>query len=177
MEHWYILQTKPGHERQVAVHLHQRGIEVYLPLIWGNTGAFRSIQERAYFPRYLFARVDLAGRSLQAIRWSPGVRGLVEYSGEPLSMSDEFLDELRQRLSRVRTVGGMNADGARPDTATFITEGPFAGFEGIFSAHVSGAERSRTLIACAYREAWKPASKRQSGTAPKDAEGKPSSFD
>jgi transcriptional antiterminator RfaH len=154
MENWYIVHAKPGHERQVAAHLHHRGIEVYLPLIWGGTNRLSAARDRAYFPGYLFARMDLAAVGPQAIRWSPGLRGLVEYCGEPICITDGFVSELRERLSRVRAVGAMKFDGTRPVEMVLINEGPFAGFEGMFNTLQTGADRAQVLLACAHREFW-----------------------
>jgi transcriptional antiterminator RfaH len=155
MENWHIVHTKPGHERQVAVHLHHRGIEVYLPLMWGSTGSLPAPRARAYFPGYLFARIDLLAAGPQAIRWSPGLRGLVEDGGEPITVTVGFIAELKQRLSRVRAVGGMTFDGSRLAELVCISDGPFAGFEAIFNAQLGGPERARVLLACAHRESWK----------------------
>ena len=74
MEHWYILHAKPGRERQVAVHLHQRGLQVYLPLIWVDPVNPRASRERPYFRGYLFARLDLQTHGPEIIRWSPAAR-------------------------------------------------------------------------------------------------------
>ena len=127
MEHWYLVHTKPSRERQVAVQLHQRGFVVYLPLIWVSPVNPRASRERPYFPGYLFAKLDLQSVGADVIRWSPGVKDLVEFYGEPASISDAFVAELQQCLNRVRAVGGNARDGARGTDFLLVNQGPFEG--------------------------------------------------
>jgi hypothetical protein len=52
--HWYVLYTRPHHERAVAERLLQRGFDAYLP--W-TAGRRRS--RRPLFPRYVFVGCTL----------------------------------------------------------------------------------------------------------------------
>jgi transcriptional antiterminator RfaH len=155
MENWYLVHTKPSQERQVAVQLYQRGFGVYLPLIWVSPVNPRASRERPYFPGYVFTRLDLQFVGAHLIRWSPGVRGLVECNGAPLPISDAFVAELQQCLNRVRAVGGMDGDGARCADFLPVNQGPFEGYEGIFNARLHGADRARILLACVEQEFWR----------------------
>ncbi len=154
MEHWHLLQTKPNKERQVAVLLHQRGLEVYLPLVWANRTKPRSAREKPYFPGYLFARLDLQGIAPSILQWSPGLKGIVEFAREPATVSDAFIGELKQRLSSIRTVGGMAFENSPHSVLVPITNGPFAGFEGLFSSSLTAPDRARILVACIEHEYW-----------------------
>jgi transcriptional antiterminator RfaH len=155
MEHWYLVHTKPSRERLVAVQLYQRGFVVYLPLIWVSPVNPRASRERPYFPGYLFAKLDLQSVGADVIRWSPGVRDLVEFYGEPVSISDAFVAELQQCLNRVRAVGGMAPDGAQRADFLQVNQGPFEGYEGIFNARLLGVDRARILLACVQQEFWR----------------------
>lgn len=154
MESWRVLQAKPHKERQVAVRLNQRGLQVYLPLIWVNPINPRAARQRPYFPGYVFMQATpwLAGHNL--IRWSPGLKQMVEFDGEPASLTDSFLRELRQRLEQIRAVSGVAPNGQRPDDVLEITEGPFAGYEGIFYIHLSAAARTQILLTCIQQHHW-----------------------
>src|SRR5688572_14226818 len=103
MEHWYLVQTKPGRERQVAVQVHQRGFVVYLPLVWGKSANARAAREQPYFPGILFVKLEPHSVGDKVIRWSPGVKGLVELSGERVFLFDSFIAELQECLTRLRT--------------------------------------------------------------------------
>jgi transcriptional antiterminator RfaH len=151
MEHWHLLHTKLRRERQVAVLLHQRGLEVYLPLVWRNPANTRSAREQPYFPSYLFVRMDLQRVEPDIIHWSPGLKGLVEFAHEPAIVSNSFISELQKRLSGIYIVDTtVFKDAGRAELAQ-IVEGPFAGYEGIFSSSLSATERAHILLACIER--------------------------
>jgi transcriptional antiterminator RfaH len=152
MANWYLVHTKPSRERQVAVHLYQRGFVVYLPLIWASPVNGHDERGRPHFPGYLFAKLDLGSAGPNVIRWSPGVRELVEFCGEPVLISDAFVAELREWLNRVRALNGITPDG----TEFFqVPPGPFEGFEGMFSTRLLGADRACILLACIQQEFWR----------------------
>jgi transcription antitermination factor NusG len=152
MEQWYILHTKPRCERRVAVHLHQRGFPVYLPLIWVSPVNPRASRERPYFPGYVFVKVDFLAVGLDVLRWSPGGKGLVELGSQPVALPDTFVTELQQCLDQVRAVGSMAQDGARLSDFLPMSVGPFQGYEGLFNARLYGADRARILLACVQQE-------------------------
>lgn len=173
MEHWHLVHTKPSQERQVAVQLHQRGFDVYLPLIWASPVNPRVPRERSYFPGYLFVKSDLQSSRMQVIRWTPGVKGLVEFGDEPVTLSDAFIAELQQRLVGVRAVGGMDTDGTRTVDFLPVDQGPFQGFEGIFNARLLGADRARILLACVQQECWRQTTAAGSAANPPDDSASP----
>src|SRR5262245_9431242 len=113
MERWYLVQTKPGRERQVAVQSHQRGFGVYLPLIWVSPAKPRTSRERPYFPTHLFVKLDLDTVGMDVIRWLPGVRALVEFYGQPAFVSDSFVSILQQGLTRARALGEAGPDSSQ----------------------------------------------------------------
>ena len=154
MEHWYLVHTKPSRERQVAVQLHQRGFAVYLPLIWVSPVNPRASRERPFFPRHLFAKLDLQTVGADMIRWLPDVNGLIEFNGEPASLSDAFVAELQECLTRVRAVGTMGFDGARYSDFVPANKGPFEAYEGMLNAQLPGVDRARILLACVQQEFW-----------------------
>jgi transcription antitermination factor NusG len=155
MESWHILRTKPGQERHVAVQLHQRGPEVYLPLVWVNPINPRAARQRPFFPCYLFAKFDEQDVDPTIIRWAPGLRSLVTCADQPVVVSDAFIKELQQRLDRIRAVTNLSLDGCPQQAFYRIDAGPFAGFEGLFSARLKGPDRARMLLACALNEFYR----------------------
>ena len=152
MEYWHLLHTKLRRERQVAVLLHQRGFVIYLPLVWGNPAHALSTRQEPYFPGYLFVRMDLQSIEPDIIRWSPGLKGVVEFGHEPARVSHSFVGELQQRLERMGNMDGPALEGAGRVELVQIVDGPFAGYEGVFSLSLSGPERAHILLACVQRE-------------------------
>ncbi len=155
MQHWHLVSTKPHREQHVAMQLHARGVELLLPLTWTNPINQRASRRRAYFPGLLFVRLDLTARGDSAIRWVPGVCDLIRIDGEPAVVSDAFVSELRRRLRRVRAVFTGSLDHGQASPLERITSGPFAGYEAVFGPNTIGAERTRSLLACAHEEHWR----------------------
>lgn len=149
MKHWYVLHTKPHKERQVAEHLRGlqgRSVEVYMPIVPAPRVNPRAARERPYFPCYLFARADLDEIGTSALQWTPGLRRLVEFGGQPAIVPDSFVFEIKRRVNYICEAGGLIFDGLVHGAAVKITSGPFAGYEGIFDSRLSGSERVRVLL-------------------------------
>lgn len=146
MEQWYALHAKPHKERQVAEHLRQREIEVYLPLVRVNPVNPRSARIRPYFPSYLFVKADLQSVGLGTLQWTPGLRRLVEFDGQPAVVPDNFILELRRRLGQIQAAGGLALEGLGRGDPVRIVAGPFAGYEAVFDARLPGSERVRVLL-------------------------------
>jgi transcriptional antiterminator RfaH len=146
MEHWYALHAKPHRERQVAENLRQRNIEVYLPLVRVNPINPRAARKRPFFPGYLFVKADLQVLGGGAVRWTPGLRRLVEFDGQPASVPDHFIHELKRRLGQIQAAGGLALDGLGPGDSVRIVAGPFAGYEAVFDSRLPGRERVRVLL-------------------------------
>jgi transcriptional antiterminator RfaH len=146
MEQWYALHAKPHKERQVAQHLRQRKLEVYLPLVRVNPVNPRSARIRPYFPCYLFVKADLQAIGLGALQWTPGLRRLVEFDGQPAVVPNQFVHELQRRLAQVQAAGGLILEGLGRGDPVRIVAGPFAGYEAVFDSRLPGSERVRVLL-------------------------------
>ena len=146
MLQWYVLNTKPHKERQVASLLRTRKMEVYLPIVGVNPVNPRSARLRAYFPNYLFAHVDFDVVGLSEMRWIPGMRRLVEFGNQPAVVSDNLVLELKLRIAEISAAGGLMMDGLQAGDRIRIVDGPFVGYEGVFDARMTGKERVRVLL-------------------------------
>jgi len=146
MKHWYVLHTKPHKEYQVADHLARRKMEVYAPFVPVQRVNPRAASERPYFPCYIFGRADLDEIGTSALQWTPGLRRLVEFGGQPAIVPDNFVHEIKRRVDHICQAGGMIFDGLECGVDVKVTHGPFAGYEGIFDTRLSGRERVRVLL-------------------------------
>jgi transcriptional antiterminator RfaH len=146
MEHWYALHAKPHRERQVAEFLRQRNVDVYLPLVRINPVNPRAARQRPFFPSYLFARTDLQAVGAGTLRWTPGLRRLVEFDGQPAIVPDVFIAELKRRLGEILAAGGLSLDGLERGDPIRIVAGPFAGYEAVFDSRLPGRERVRVML-------------------------------
>lgn len=129
-EHWYAAYTCANHEKRVALELHARAVEHFLPLYkctrrWKD----RKVQlEMPLFPGYVL--LHLALRYKLRVLEIPSVVRLVGFNGQPAALPEDEVEALRAGLSRdgCATPCPNLAAGRR----VLITRGPFAGLEGIF---------------------------------------------
>ena len=114
---WYALHTRARHEKRVNTRLEQRGLEVFLPLVprerrWHDR---KKVVAWPIFPGYVFAR--FTKESLSRVLSTPGVANVVRFNGEPASISDEEIDNVRRFTAGISRTGGV------PEPTPFIEEG------------------------------------------------------
>jgi transcription elongation factor/antiterminator RfaH len=144
--HWYALHTKPHKERQVAALLRSREIEIFLPLLRVNPVNPRAAREKPYFPSYLFVQVDLDVIGLSILRWTPGLLRMVEFGGELGTVPASLISQIKNRLTDIRAAGGLSLESLSSGDRIRVVSGTFEGYEGVFDARLSGAERVRVLL-------------------------------
>lgn len=144
VKHWYALHTKPRKELLVARLLDEQRVEPFVPLAADARAPRR--EPAPFFPGYLFARLNLQQHGLGALQWLPGVRGVVQADGEPVPVADEVIEHIRERLEDIALAGGLGAASFRNGDRVVIVGGPFAGYDGMFDAHLSGPRRVRILL-------------------------------
>jgi len=152
VDYWHALHTKPHKERQVESFLQGRGIEVYFPTIPAPKRS-RSSRERAFFPSYLFARVDLDAVGLWTVHYAPGMRGVVMFGGVPARVDASVIATLHARLAQVDVVDSLGA-ALNPGDRVVITAGPLAELEAVFDRRLSPDGRVRVLTRLLQR--WTP---------------------
>jgi transcriptional antiterminator RfaH len=125
---WYVVSTKPRREDFAAAQIAQRRIDVFLPrIVLVRRGGERVV--RPLFPGYLFAHLVLA-REGSSVTWTPGVRRLVSFEGEPPPVPEAAIDFLRRQAG----ADGVIAVRPRPlpiGRRVRVTTGPLAGLVGI----------------------------------------------
>ncbi len=143
---WFALQSKPNKEGLLWEQLLSRRIETFYPRIRVQVSNPRARKLRSYFPGYLFVHVDLAAVSASSLKWMPGARNLVSFDGEPASIPDGLVGAIRRRVEEINDAGGELFDELKRGDTVWIESGPFAGYEAIFDARLSGQERVRVLL-------------------------------
>lgn len=149
---WYVIRAKPHRERIVHEQLKQQQLEVFFPSVLVHPVNPRSARERAYFPGYLFVRLDLAAVGVNALRWLPASVGLLEFGGEPAVVPDLLVSQLKRRIADIQAAGGLVFADLKKGDPVKITSGPFAGYEAIFDLRLSGSERVRVLLELLRRQ-------------------------
>ncbi len=145
MTHWYTLYTKPSAEYQVAESLRRRGVETYLPET-ETPKARRGRDRKPFFPCYVFIKVDFERVGLSRVQWTPGLRRIVAFDGQPAPLPDDVIDIIRRKLDGINTAGGWPAHNFQPGETVQITDGPLQGLQAIFEGPTTPAERVRVLL-------------------------------
>ena len=143
---WYVLQSKPMKEALLCEQLSLRGIDGYYPCIRVRAANPRARKVRAYFPGYVFIRLDLEQMPASHVRWTPGAAGIVSFDGVPSYIPEALIAAIRRRVDEINAMGGEALARLRPGDAVTVQDGPFRGYEAIFDAHLSGVERVRVLL-------------------------------
>jgi transcription antitermination factor NusG len=149
---WYVLRSKPRKEDFLWGQLAARSIEGYYPRIRVQPVNPRSRKIKPYFPGYLFIHVDLDQINLSTLRWLPGAAGVVSCDGTPAYVPDGLLVAIRRRVDEINAAGGELFDGLEPGDEVVVQGGPFAGYEAIFDARLSGTDRVRVLLKMLSRQ-------------------------
>ena len=126
---WYAGYTAARHEKRVADHFAQRGVEHFLPLYetihrWNNG---RHRVQLPLFPGYIFVRIALQDR-LRVLE-VPGFVRLVGFNSLPLPLPEVDINSMREALTR-----GVLAEPypyLTVGTRVEIRNGPLQGMTGI----------------------------------------------
>jgi transcription antitermination factor NusG len=126
---WYAGYTASRHEKRVAEHLSQRGVEHFLPLYetihrWNNG---RHRVRLPLFPGYIFVRFALRDR-LRVVE-VPGFVRLVGFGSLPARLPEADIEKMREALS-----AGVLAEPypfLTVGTWVEIRNGPLQGMRGI----------------------------------------------
>lgn len=134
---WYAVYTTCRHEKKVAQHLAQRGVEHFLPLYAAHRkwrDGSKVVLELPLFPCYLFVRIGQAERV--HVLGTPGALALVGGTGgEPAELPEAVLDALRQGVD-------LGLVEPHPLLTTGqqvrIRSGAFAGMQGVIQRRKNG---------------------------------------
>ena len=144
---WYVLRTKPHKERPVyQMLLQEEELDVYFPALKVQPVNPRASKIRPYFPGYMFVYIDLDEQGDDALRWTPGTRGLVRFGGVPAPVPENLIVELQKRLAELQEKGGQPENEFQQGDKVRIVDGPLAGYDAIFDTRLSGKDRVRLLL-------------------------------
>jgi transcriptional antiterminator RfaH len=126
---WYLVQCKPRQNFRALENLERQGFTCFQPEIVLQKVVRKELVDvrEPLFPGYLFIRLDHVNDNWAPIRSTRGVNRIVRFNdGMPVAISDQLIEELRQRCQR----GTINA--FEPGDRVTLTEGPFADIEALF---------------------------------------------
>jgi transcriptional antiterminator RfaH len=146
MKHWYALYTKPQMEQRVSAILQAKGMETYLPTIPVYMGRRRTEKSRAFFSCYLFARMDFGAVGYSSVAWTPGLRRIVSFGGQPAVVRDEVVETIRRRLEQMEVSGYPVKQRFKSGDRVLIKSGPLRDMEAIFDKSLSSSDRAKILV-------------------------------
>lgn len=132
---WYVVHTKPRQERVAQEHLLRQGYEVYLPLLKAFRVALDQQEARfePLFPRYIFFRPANIQQSITPVRSTQGVAAIVRFGQAPAVLLPETLKNIQMFEASQNTASFEEISSLKPGKAVVVTDGPFAGLEGLVS--------------------------------------------
>jgi transcriptional antiterminator RfaH len=143
---WYLVYTKPRQENLAQENLQRQGYETYLPRIYQsrrrNGRHIKTIE--AFFPRYLFIKLDTETDNWAPIRSTIGVSKMVRFDGIPAVVPEQLIQSLQSNDDEDGIQNLVQKNLMRGDKVTII-DGPLAGYQGIYQQQNS-AERVAVLV-------------------------------
>ncbi len=134
---WYVVKTKARQERLAEENLIRQGYNAWLPQLLCERHCRGKWQPNSepMFPGYLFVELEVGVQDFSVIRSTRGVLNLVKFAHKPTPMPDGAVESLQRAVNR---------PGSRPIQTTLrlgqrvrVNEGPFVGWEGVYSVRRS----------------------------------------
>jgi transcription antitermination factor NusG len=146
MKHlWYALHVKPHKESTVYDLLQAKGIDAFYPRLKVKPVNPRSRKERPFFPGYLFVNLDLDEAGASILHWTEGTYGLIEFGGEPATVPENMIEELKRRLDHLQSHDDQLNNFSKGDKVR-VVEGAFEGYEGVFDLNLPDKDRVQVLM-------------------------------
>ncbi len=142
---WYLIYAKPNQEVVAQQQLEQQGYVTYLPMIMNTkrrNGRRRYVEE-PFFPRYLFIHLDQTNDNWAPIRSTIGVSSIVRFGMQPVSVSDDVIEFIKQR-ENPEGLHEVQDELSQGDNVR-VLDGPMMGLEGVFIAK-AGEQRVMLLL-------------------------------
>jgi len=95
---WYVVYSKPHREEVAQFYLQRKGLTVFFPRLLLPQPFPKRPQIVPLFPNYLFVQVRVPVE-YDSVRWSPGVKCVVNFNGTPVTLDEEIVTFLRQRAT------------------------------------------------------------------------------
>lgn len=138
---WHLVQTKPRQEFRALMQMQNQGFTCFLPVLKTRKAVRGKLEvcEEPLFSRYLFVRLNMGNCHWSPIQNTRGVSKMIAFGGRFATLPDSCIDALRHQQDNSQL--GCFSPGER----VTITDGPFAGLEGIY-ALPDGEARALVLI-------------------------------
>jgi transcription antitermination factor NusG len=145
---WNVLHVASNGEPQVCKYLGLHGIEGYAPQFPApprtRAGSVRDRRHRWVFPGYVFFKLADDFAHWDLIRWAPGVRRMLQEDGEPGTVDDGVVEQVRRRLAD-RSLAAIRPT-FKKGQAIVIQSGPLRMVDAIFEKNLDASQRVQVLV-------------------------------
>ena len=148
-QHWYVVYSNPHKEQQAQFHLGLKGVQTFFPRLRVPATGENKGKVVPLFRNYLFARIDVASE-YHLVVWTPGVRRLVSFGGEPVPIQEDVVQFLKQRADHRGVIPARSR--LRRSQEVEISGGPFDGLMGIIQAPPDDKGRVKVLLKLLNRQ-------------------------
>ena len=139
---WYVVLTKPKQELRAQENLERQGGVAFVPMFTNERicRGKRVVRQEPLFPGYLFLQTQAQGELLSKVRSTFGVRQLLTFANQVMTIDDRIIDDLRQRSSTISPTQQFMVG-----QIVTLKNGPFQHYQAIFKAY-NGDERCIILL-------------------------------
>jgi len=129
------------------MQLQSQGYDIFYPRYFTANGATGRLQIKAYFPGYLFIRLDLNSINQTTFQWMPNSEGLVSFESRPAYVPDNLIEAIKRHVDKLNSMRLVDLV-----KSIDISEGTVhsSSYEGslntIFDAKLSSDERVKGLL-------------------------------
>ncbi|MCX6317025.1 MAG: UpxY family transcription antiterminator [Bacteroidetes bacterium] len=128
-EGWYLIYTRPRHEKKVAEQLAHVGLSYLLPMVkslrtWSDR---RKYMDTPLFPSYVFVQLSESDQYFTTLSMY-GVLCYVRCGKEIARVEDAVMHNLQLISGSAESAVSVSADRFEPGEKVLVCEGPFAGF-------------------------------------------------
>jgi transcription elongation factor/antiterminator RfaH len=143
MQRWYVVYSKPRKEEFALFHLWRKGLETFFPRLLLPHSSLTRQRIVPLFPNYLFVQLR-AYEEYNYVRWSPGVRCVVNFNGTLIPIEDEIIRFLKQKANPEGILEAHSSLVAGKEVR--IIGGPFEGLVGLIQNPPDARGRVRVLL-------------------------------
>ncbi|MDE2181449.1 MAG: transcriptional activator RfaH [Alphaproteobacteria bacterium] len=124
-DRWYVVHTQPHAENRAFQRLQAQGYYAFCPRLRKVVRHARrvSIAHTAFFPRYIFVRLDISRQQWRSINGTSGVVRLIMQGDGPVPVPRGVVEALVERTVQAGNIAQPICIGQK----IHIAEGPFAG--------------------------------------------------
>ena len=141
---WYVVLTKSKQELRAQDNLERQGGVVFVPMFTKEriTRGKRVVRQEPLFPGYLFLQVDSDNALLSKVRSTLGVRQILTFAGQLMTIAPSIIADLQQRNSNTEL---HTPEPFSAGQSVTLEHGPFQHYQALFKEY-DGAERGIILL-------------------------------